>query len=282
MVFKTTESRKVWYIRFIYLMLLLLSLFVLIPIAWMVVTAFKGEQEALAIPPTWLPKRWTVFGFKYMWQMKPFLLYFRNSLLTAGPTALISTFFGGLAAYSISRFRFKLRKAFMIIVLCTQMIPGVLLVGPYFKVLNSVGLYNTHFGLILGYTAVALPFCTWMLKGYFDTIPRELDEAAVVDGCGKFRTFMQVILPLSLPGMVATGVFSFLLGWGDLLWALCLTSSEELTTVTLGIANSVGEYRVVWPALMAAALIACVPSVLFYSFLQKFIVSGMTKGSVKG
>ena len=282
MVFKTTESRKVWYIRFIYLMLLLLSLFVLIPIAWMVVTAFKGEQEALAIPPTWLPKRWTVFGFKYMWQMKPFLLYFRNSLLTAGPTALISTFFGGLAAYSISRFRFKLRKAFMIIVLCTQMIPGVLLVGPYFKVLNSVGLYNTHFGLILGYTAVALPFCTWMLKGYFDTIPRELDEAAVVDGCGKFRTFMQVILPLSLPGMVATGVFSFLLGWGDLFWALCLPSSCALTTVTLSVANSVGEYPFVWPALMAAALIACVPSVLFYSFLQKFIVSGMTKGSVKG
>ncbi|HYH04464.1 MAG TPA: carbohydrate ABC transporter permease [Bacillota bacterium] len=282
MVFKSAESRKAWFTRFVYLMLVLLSLFVLFPVIWMVVTAFKSEQEALAIPPTWLPQKWTVFGFNYMWEMKPFLLYFRNSLFTAAPTAILATFFGGLAAYSISRFRFKFRKAFMVIVLCTQMVPGVLLVGPYFKVLNLFGLYNTHIGLILGYIAVALPFCTWMLKGYYDSIPKELDEAALVDGCGKVRTFFQVILPLSTPGMVATGIFSFLLAWGDLLWALCLTSSEDVATVTLGIANSVGEYRVVWPALMAAALIACVPSVVFYSFLQKYIVGGMTNGGVKG
>ncbi len=281
-MFKTNESRKAWYIRFVYGMSFILSLFVIIPVIWMILTALKTEQEALAIPPTWLPEQWTIFGFKYMWQMKPFLLYFRNSLITAGPTAVLATFFGGLAAYSISRFRFKLRKAFMVIILCTQMIPGVLLVGPYFKVLNSFGLYDTHLGLIFGYIAVALPFCTWMLKGYYDSIPRELDEAALVDGCSKLWTYFRVILPLSAPGMVATGIFGFLLAWGDLLWALCLTSSENVVTVTLGIANSVGEYRVVWPALMAAALIACVPSVVFYSFLQKYIVGGMTTGSVKG
>lgn len=281
-MFQSNVARRRWYIRFVHLMLVLLAIFVLVPIFWMILTALKTEQEALAIPPTWLPRQWTIFGFQYMWQMKPFLVYFFNSLATAGPTAVCATLFGGFAAYSISRFRFPLRKPFMVVVLCTQMIPGVLLVGPYFKVLNSVNLYNTHVGLILGYIAVALPFCTWMLKGYFDSIPRELDEAALVDGCGKLHTFFRVILPLSAPGLVATAIFSFLLAWGDLLWALCLTSTESLATVTLGIANSVGEYRVVWPALMAAALIACVPSVVFYSILQKYIVGGMTTGSVKG
>ena len=281
-MFKSAESKKFWYTRFVYLMLIILAIFVLFPIAWMVSTAFKNDREALAIPPTLFPQQFTFFGFQYMWQMKPFLLYFVNSLATAGPTALVATFFGSLAAYSVSRFRFPFRKSFMIVVLCTQMIPGVLLVGPYFKVLNYFGLFNTHLGLILGYTAVALPFCTWMLKGYFDSIPRELDEAALVDGCDKLSAFFRVILPLSAPGLAATGIFSFLLAWGDLLWALCLTSSEALTTVTLGIANCVGEYRVVWPALMAAALIACIPSVVFYSFLQKYIVGGLTKGGVKG
>jgi multiple sugar transport system permease protein len=278
----TSTKRKRAYACFRYIALALAAAFVLFPVAWMISTSFKTEQEALNIPPTWIPQQMTVFGFKYMWQMKPFLTYFLNSLATAGPTAVVATLFGSLAAYSISRFRFSCRNLFITVTLCTQMIPGVLLVGPYFKVLNQLGLFNTHIGLMLGYIAVALPFCTWMLKGYFDSIPRELDEAALVDGCGKISALFRVILPLSLPAMVATAVFGFLLAWGDLLWALCLTSSESMSTLTLGIANSVGEFRVVWPALMAAALIACVPSVVFYSFLQKYIIGGMTKGGVKG
>lgn len=278
----TTRRRKIYFMLFRWLMLSLAVIFVLFPVAWMISTAFKTEQEALAIPPTWIPHQVTTFGFQYMWQMKPFVRYFFNSLLTAGPTAIFATLFGSFAAYAVSRFRFAYRKLFITVTLCTQMVPGILLVGPYFKVLNRFGLFNTHLGLILGYSAVSLPFCTWMLKGYFDSIPRELDEAALVDGCGKIGALFKVILPLSLPGIVATSVFSFLLAWGDLLWALCLTSSETMSTITLGIANSVGEFRVIWPALMAAALIACLPSVVFYSLLQKYIIGGMTTGSVKG
>jgi len=267
---------------FTYFILILVSLFIMFPIMWMLSTALKTEQEALLIPPSWIPHLISTFGFSYMWKMKPFLLYFINSLLTAGPTAFFSVIIGGLSAYSISRFRFRYRKIFTISVLFTQMIPGVLIVGPYFKILNKLNLYDTRLGLALGYIAVALPFCTWMLKGYFDSIPRELDEAALVDGCNHITALFKIILPLSLPGIVATFVFSFLLAWGDLLWALSLTYSESVSTLTLGIANSVGEYRVVWPALMAAALIACIPSVLLYTILQKYIVGGMTGGSVKG
>lgn len=262
--------------------LVLLMAFVFAPIIWMGLTAFKTEQEALTIPPTMLPTKWTTFGFTYMWQMKPFLLYFANSFLTAGPTAVLSTLFGGLAAYSVSRFKFRVRKGFMVLVLLTQMIPGVLLVGPYFRILNKFALYDSRIGLILGYTAVALPFCTWMLKGYFDSIPTELDEAALVDGCTRYSALFRVVIPLALPGAVATCIFGFLLAWGDLLWAMSLTSSESVCTITLGIANSVGEYRVVWPALMSAALIACIPSVVLYSLLQRYIVAGLTAGSVKG
>jgi multiple sugar transport system permease protein len=161
------------------------------------------------------------------------------------------------------------------------MLPGVLLVGPYFKMLTTVGLYNTYPGLILAFTTITLPFSTWMLKGFTDTVPEELDDAAQIDGCTPIGTFFRVVLPLIAPGMVATVIFAFLLSWGDLLWVLVLTSGEEMTTVTLGLTRLVTQFRIIWPQLMAGSMVGAFPPLILYLLLQNYLVEGLTAGAVK-
>jgi multiple sugar transport system permease protein len=166
--------------------------------------------------------------------------------------------------------------------LATQMISGVLVIGPYFQILAAVELYNTLTGLIIAYVTICLPFAAWMSKGYFDSIPRELDEAGLVDGASRFQIFLRIIMPIALPGTVATLLFAFLLAWQDLLWALCLISIDEKRTVTLGVAFAVGEFVVKWPMLTAASLIGSLPTLILYLLLQRFYVEGLARGAVKG
>jgi len=162
------------------------------------------------------------------------------------------------------------------------MIPGVLLVGPYFKMLSLVGLYNTLLGLILSQITITLPFSIWMLKGYVDTVPTEIDQAAMVDGASRTRTFLLVVLPGILPGLVATIIFAFLLSWGDLLWALCLINAKAKQTLTLGITQLVGEFRTEWSTIMAATVIATMIPAVLYLLLQNFLIKGFTESAVKG
>jgi multiple sugar transport system permease protein len=162
------------------------------------------------------------------------------------------------------------------------MLPGVLLVGPYFKMLVKIKLYNTYLGLILAFTTLTLPFSAWMLTGFIDTVPHELDEAALIDGCTRIRAFLKVVFPLITPGMVATLIFAFLLAWGDLLWVLCLTSTDSMATITLGLSRLVTQFRIIWPQLMAGSVIAAIPPMVLYLILQNYLVKGLTGGAVKG
>ena len=264
-----------------YLVLGFICVYNLMPFMWMLSTSLKTLQESYAIPPTLWPRDLTLSAYSKVLVYGNFPLYFANSTIVALSTALFSTFIGLLAGYGFSRFFFKGKALLMGIILSSQMLPGVLLVGPYFKMLSAVGLYDTRTGLIIAFTTITLPFSTWMLKGFIDTVPVELDEAAMVDGCSQLRTFFSVIFPTIAPGMVATVIFAFLLAWGDLLWCLSLTTSESVATVTLGLTRLVTQFRIIWPELMAGSVVGALPPIALYLLLQNYLIEGLTRGAVK-
>ena len=264
-----------------YIVLCLVVLYTVTPFLWMLFTSLKTDQEAVAIPPTLWPEEPTLEAYAQILLWGNFPIWFLNSTIISAGTALLSTLIGSFAGYGFSRFSFAGRATLIGIILASQMLPGVLLVGPYFKMLATVDLYNTYPGLILAFTAITLPFSTWMLKGFIDSVPEELDDAALIDGCSSLGAFVRVILPLIAPGMVATVIFAFLLAWGDLLWVLVLTSGEKMTTVTLGLTRLVTQFRIIWPQLMAGSAIAALPPLVLYMLLQNYLVAGLTAGAVK-
>jgi multiple sugar transport system permease protein len=264
-----------------YVVLGLALLYTITPFLWMIFTSLKTDKEAVTIPPTLWPKEPTLEAYIQILIWGNFPIWFLNSTIISLGTALLSTLIGSFAGYGFSRFNFRGRATLIGIILASQMLPGVLLVGPYFKMLSTVDLYNTYPGLILAFTAITLPFSTWMLKGFIDSVPEELDDAALIDGCSPLGAYLRVVLPLIAPGMVATVIFAFLLAWGDLLWVLVLTSGEKMTTVTLGLTRLVTQFRIIWPQLMAGSMVGAVPPLVLYLLLQNYLVEGLTAGAVK-
>jgi multiple sugar transport system permease protein len=265
----------------IYAALVLMAVYNLLPFFWMATSSLKSEIEVVSYPATLWPREITLASYSKIWLQEGFVRYFGNSLIVSLSTAGLSSLVGVFAAYGFSRFGFRGRNGLMTAFLATQMIPGVLLVGPYFKMLSYVNLYDTLLGLILAQTSITLPFSVWMLKGYLDTVPGEIDQAAMVDGATRLQTLFLTILPNVLPGLVATMIFAFLLAWGDLLWALCLISDPSRMTMTLGIAQLVGQFRVAWSEIMAATMIATIIPATFYLFLQAYLIKGFTESAVK-
>ena len=265
----------------IYAFLAVMLLYNITPFIWMVLTSLKSDAEAVRIPPTVWPEKPGLDGYVQILRYGDFLTYFKNSFIVSFGSAVLSTLIGALGGYGLSRFQFRGRAIILVTVLLSQVLPGILLVGPYFEMLSRVGLYNSYIGLILAFTTLTLPFSIWMLKGYTDTIPKELDQAAMVDGCTSLGAFRRVVFPLVAPGLVATLVFAFLLAWGDLLWALVLTSGDEMATLTLGLTRLVTQFRTVWPQLMAGSVVAAVPSIVLYLWLQRYLVEGISGGAVK-
>ncbi len=273
------KSTQFWI--FIYAALAMMFVYNLLPFFWMLISSFKTELEVISYPATLLPEKFTTEAYEKMWVQEGFLQYFKNSLVVSLSTAVLSSLVGIFAGYGFSRFRFRGRLVIMTAFLATQMIPGVLLVGPYFKMLALTGLYNSLTGLILAQTSITLPFSVWMMKGYMDTVPLEIDQAAEVDGAGRLQTMFLCIVPLVLPGLVATTIFAFLLSWGDLLWALCLISDQSKQTMTLGITQLVGQFRVQWSEIMAATVIASIIPATLYLLLQRYLVQGFAEAAVK-
>ncbi|MCR8636906.1 carbohydrate ABC transporter permease [Paenibacillus radicis (ex Xue et al. 2023)] len=264
-----------------YLIMVVASLIVLVPTLWMVSTAFKPNDEVMVTPPQWIPDAPTWESFIRIWNDYPFATYFANSVYIVLAATIISLVFSAMAGYGASRFRFRGKSAFLTFLLVTQMFPSIMLLIPFYKVLKTLGLIDTHMGLILVYISFTIPFCTWMMMGFFQGIPKELDEAATIDGCGRIRTFVQIILPLSLPGIAATAIYSFLQGWNEYMFALILTTSEEMKTLPVGIGQLNGFYKIVWNDMMAASFVSSLPLVILFLFLQKYFISSLTAGAVK-
>jgi ABC-type glycerol-3-phosphate transport system permease component len=254
----------------------------LFPVYWMVNTSLKPQSEVFQSPPTFVSANWTMAGYLQIWASRLIGRFFLNSAIVSIGSTLLAMALSALAAYGFSRFRMRWERPLILVLLFTQMLPGTLLIIPYFQLMAKLHLINTYLSLILAYVSFALPFSTWMLIGFFRSIPLELDEAAMVDGCGRIGAFWRVILPLSVPGLVAVAIFTFLLAWNAYVFALVLTTDPKMFPLSVGIANMLGEYQVLWNEMMAAAVLATLPVFVLYGFLERYLVQGITAGALKG
>jgi ABC-type glycerol-3-phosphate transport system permease component len=262
-------------------MLLILAA-TLFPFYWMINTSLKSQSEVFQSPPSFVSANWTLAGYLQIWASRLIGRYFLNSAVVSVGSTLLAMALSALAAYGFSRFRMRWERPLILLLLFTQMLPGTLLIIPYFQLMAKLHLINTYLSLILAYVSFALPFSTWMLIGFFRSIPLELDEAAMVDGCGRIGAFWRVILPLSVPGLVAVAIFTFLLAWNAYVFALVLTTDPKMFPLSVGIANMLGEYQVIWNEMMAAAVLATLPVFVLYGFLERYLVQGITAGALKG
>jgi len=253
----------------------------LFPVFWMLTTALRHQPELFSVPPKWIPDEITFDSFIFVWNETSLPQYLANSLIVVSLSTFISILFSLLAAYGLSRFEFRGKASFLTFLLVSQMFPSIMLLIPYFQIIRTLGLYDTYPALIVTYVSFTIPFCTWMTWGYMKSIPRELDEAAALDGCRPIGTFFRVVLPLCIPGVMATAIFSFITGWNEYIYALVLTQSDNMKTLPVGIGLLAGQDRVQWNDLMAASIIAVIPLVIIFVFFQRHLVSGLTAGAVK-
>jgi multiple sugar transport system permease protein len=262
-----------------------LTVFVCVPLVVMVTTAVKPLAQVQG-DFRWIPTEPTLEPFVEMWSTVPLARYFTNSLIVAGTATVASVSVAVLAAYAVSRWRFPGREAFRLAVLSTQMFPGILFLLPLFLLFvlvdrfTGLALVGSRTGLVITYLTFALPYAIWMLVSYFETIPRELDDAAKVDGAGPLRLLLNVLLPAARPVIVAVSIFSFMLAWGEVLFASVLTD-ESTRTLSIGLQSYAGEADVYWNQVMAASLVVSLPLVVAFLLLQRHITSGMTAGAVK-
>lgn len=262
---------------------LIVGIIFLFPLFWLLSSSFKMEAEIFKSPPTLFPSR--LYLAPYIDQFKGqynMLRSFLNSCFISLFTMIISMVLSSMAAYGLARFSFRGRKVLILSFLITQMLPATLILTPLFIIFNKMNFYNTYFGPIIADATIAIPFSVLMLRTYFLSIPKELDDSARVDGCNVFSAFWRIMLPIAYPGVIVVGVFSFLFAWGDLIYANTFMNQPALMPMTAGIYNFIGQYGVSWNRVMAFGALTVFPVVMIFIFMQKYIVTGLTSGAVKG
>ena len=267
-----------------YVLMALIVFVVAFPLFWMVSTSFKPKTEIYVTPPTLLPMVWTLQNYVDLFWITKFGYYFRNSIIVASGATLLAISVGSLAAYALSRFKFLGFALYMRVILFTYMLPSVMLMIPLYILAVDVGLQDTLVGLIIANSTSALPFTIWLLRSYFATIPIELEEAAMIDGCGRFRAFYRVVLPLALPGIIATSLFAFTAAWNEFLYALVFINTDELRTLPVGLNSWIGggdSQMDVWSMLLAAAVLTTAPVLVFYGLIQRHLVVDLSAGGTK-
>lgn len=258
-----------------------LSSFVIVPMLWMLSTAFKNETQLYSPNPIWIPDPISWQSFSKFFSIYNFGAMTVNSLITSIGAAVVCTVFACLAGYGITRFTFTGRAQFLGFLLLTQMFPSVMLVVPFYAVLSQYGLTNNLLGLVIVYAATNIAFSTWMMVGYFRTIPISLDEAARIDGASHFRVFRSIVLPLTSPGIAAVVIFVLINCWNEYMYAAVLMSNDAKKTLTVGIMALNSQYQVHWNDMMAASAVSCLPLVILFLAFQRYFIAGMTGGAVK-
>jgi multiple sugar transport system permease protein len=266
----------------IYLAVFVTVAVLLFPIYWMVVTALSPVNQLRSFPPSFWPEnpQWSVFST--LLANQPFGLWLRNTVLIAIATMVLALSVSILAAYALSRYRLRGGTTIGLFILTSKMLPATLLVIPFFAIFRSMGLVGSLWAVVITQSTLIVPFCTWMLKGYFDTIPEELEHAALVDGCSPLATIWRIVLPVAAPGLAATALYAFVISWSDFLFSRTfLQTSESKWTLNMGIAAMKGEFVTDWNVIMAASLMASLPILLVFLVLERFLVGGLASGAEK-
>lgn len=255
---------------------------VLLPFYWMITTSLKDERVVYQIPPEYWPSSPTLSNYKNAFESTPISKYFLNSLINVSITLILVLLVSTMGAYAISRFRFKYKRVIFGGLLMSQMLPITTLIVPLYVFFGKFDLFNNRFVLILTYVAIQAPIAIFVLVGYFQNIPREIDEAAYLDGCNSFQTLWCILLPLSRPGLLAASVTCTISVWQELLLAMTFTSVDELRPMMAGISASVTRNGVLWGQLNSVGFIACIPMILLFVVGQKYLTAGLTSGALKG
>ena len=278
----TGKSNRVSQRMLLLIGFIVVALFAFFPIYWMIITSVTPKDQVFSFPPRLIPETITFEFYADFFNNPTLLRYLLNSFIVSGTTAVSSLLISVYAGYSFSKFRYTGRRALMFLILSAQMFPQTLLLITLYLLFARLNLLNTYWALVLSFTSFTLPLCVWMLKGYFDTLPDELIEAAKVDGANQLTIIHRILLPIARPALISTFLFAFIRGWNDFIYALTLGGPDHMTLPPGLVLTYTGEFQTSWPNLMASSLIVSLPIVVMFIFLQRYIVAGLSSGAVKG
>jgi len=256
--------------------------FGLAPVVWLIITSFKPEDEIVNRTLTYYPHNPVLSNYVDIWNQSAFPTLMMNSFLTTTMTVVICVVIGTLASYSFSQYRFPGKRSLLLFYLVVRMFPAVLMIIPLFLILRTFGLLDSHLGLALAYTSFLMPLFIWMMKGFFDTVPVELEKAARIDGCTRIGALIRVVMPLVRNGLAATAIFVAIAAWNEYMFALMLTTSSGSRTWPVGLQLMIGEFQLPWGLLAAGGIISIIPVIILFALVQQTMVRGLTAGAVKG
>ncbi len=251
------------------------------PVFWMLSSSFKSNSEIFLSPPKVITDHFSLDAYRSIFSDSEKVRFFINSYIVALSVTALTLLVAILAGYAFSRFDFPGKRVLNVAILSVQAVPPITLLIPYFGLMVTLQLYNTYWALIFTYMVFTLPYAIIMMTGYFNTLPRELDEAVKVDGAGSFTALWRVLVPISIPGLVSVGIYTFMIAWNEYLFALTLTRTVDMRTVPIGIQLLMGQHSYEWNQMMAMSILGCVPVLVLFLFFQRFFIGGMTAGSVK-
>lgn len=260
----------------------LILIILLFPFVWMVSSSLKPKTEIFSKNLEIIPRNATLANYKKLFFTTDFPFFFLNSFIVVSVSVLLTVVISALAAYSFSRYKFPGKDNLLVVILFSQFFPWIILVTPLYLVFQKLNLINNYGGLIILYIAITIPFCIFMLIGYFKSVTKDLDDAGRIDGCSEIGVLFRIVLPVSWPGLVAITAYAFIIGWNEFLFALTFMTKTKMKTVPVGLATLFGEFGIEWDIIMSAASMATVPAVIVFLFLQKYLVKGLTAGAIKG